>query len=124
MINSTLYHFRLQHKRFLSLRQIRRKQTQGFVLYIKYGAKLGYKSAVVRTPDNDIFVILLFLAKTIGLTIFLGIGTGKHGQIVNVSQMTESVSADKCKMVLGLYVFTGEDVTSSFKGKGKIGPLI
>ena len=93
------------------------------MLYLKYAAKLGYKSAVVRTPDTDIFVILLFHAKTIGLTIFLDIGTGKHRQIVNVTQMAESMGADKYKMVLGLYVFTGEDVTSSFKGKGKIGPL-
>ena len=91
------------------------------VLYLKYAAKLGYKSAVVRTPDTDIFVILLFHAKTIGLTVFLDTRTGK--QIVNVSQMVESMGADKYKMVLGLYVFTGEDVTSSFKGKGKIGPL-
>ena len=93
------------------------------MLYLKYAAKLGYKSAVVRTPDTDIFVILLFHAKTIGLTIFLDIGTGKHRQIVNLIQMAESMGADKYKMVLGLYVFTGEDVTSSFKGKGKIGPL-
>lgn len=93
------------------------------VLYLKYAAKLGYKSAVVRTPDTDIFVILLFYANTTGLTIFLDIGTGKHRQIVNISQMAESMGADNCKMVLGLYVFTGEDVTSSFKGKGKIGPL-
>ena len=93
------------------------------MLYLKYAAKLGYKSAVVRTPDTDIFVILLFHAKTIGLTIFLDIGTGKNRQIVNVTQMAESMGADKYKMVLGLYVFTGEDVTSSFKEKGKIGPL-
>ena len=93
------------------------------MLYLKYAAKLGYKSAVVRTPDTDIFVILLFHVKTIGLTIFLDVGTGKHRQIVNVSQMAESMGADKCKMVLGLYVFTREDATSSFKGKGKIGPL-
>ena len=25
--------------------------------------------------------------------------------------------------MLGLYVFTGKDVTSAFKGKGKVGPL-
>ena len=93
------------------------------MLYLKYAVKLGYKSAVVRTPDTDTFVILLFDAMTIGLTIFLDNGTGKHRQIVNVSQMAESMGSDKCKMVLGLHVFTGKNVTSSFKGKGKIGPL-
>ena len=29
------------------------------VLYLTYAVKLGYKSAVVRTPDTDIFFILL-----------------------------------------------------------------
>ncbi|XP_068234763.1 uncharacterized protein [Palaemon carinicauda] len=43
--------------------------------------------------------------------------------MVNISQTAESMGADKGKRVLGLYVFTGEDVTSSFKGKGNIGPL-
>ncbi len=37
--------------------------------------------------------------------------------------MAETKGADMCKIALGLYVFTGEEVTSSFKGKGKIGPL-
>ena len=93
------------------------------VLYLKYAAKLGYNSSLVRTPDTDIFVILLFYVNTIGLAIFIDIGTGKYRQIVNISQMAESMGADKSKMVFGLHVFTGEDVTSSFKGKGKIGPL-
>lgn len=93
------------------------------VLYLKYAAKIEYKSAVVRTPDTDIFVILLFYASSIALTIFIDIGIGKHRKIVNVSEMAESMGVDKCSLVLGLYVFTGEDVTSSFKGKGKVGPL-
>ena len=29
------------------------------VRYLNYAVKLGYKSAVVRTPDSDIFFILL-----------------------------------------------------------------
>lgn len=93
------------------------------VLYLKYAAKLGYKSAVVRTPDTDIFMILLHHAHSIALIIFLDIGTGKHRQIVNVSELAESKGADYCTTILGLYVFTGEDVTSAFKGKGKVGPM-
>ena len=93
------------------------------MLYLKKATKLGYKSAVVRTPDTDIFVILLFHAMTIGLTIFFDNGSGKHRQIVNVSQMAESMGADKCKIVLGLHAYTGKNVISSFKRKGKIGPL-
>ena len=32
------------------------------VLYLHYAAALGYKNAVVRTPDTDIFAILLYHA--------------------------------------------------------------
>ncbi|XP_072029165.1 uncharacterized protein [Amphiura filiformis] len=93
------------------------------VLYLKYAAKMGYKSAVVRTPDTDIFFILLHHANSIPIAIYLDTGTGKHRQIVNVSELAQSKGADYCTTVLGLYVFTGEDVTSAFKGKGKVVPL-
>lgn len=93
------------------------------VLYLKYAAKLGYKLAVVRTPDTDIFVILLHYAHSIPLIIYLDTGTGKHRQIINISELAESKGAEYCITILGLYVFTGEDVTSAFKGKGKVGPL-
>ena len=93
------------------------------VLYLNYAVKLGYKSAEVRTPDTDIFFILLHYAHSIPLTIYLDTGTGKHRQIVNVSEMSESKGADHCTTMLGLYVFTGEDVTSAFKGKRKVGLL-
>ena len=93
------------------------------VLYLNYAVKLAYKSAVVRTPDSDILFILLRYAHSILLTIYLDTGSGKHRQIVNVSELSESKGADYCTTMLGLYVFTGEDVTSAFKGKGKVGPL-
>ena len=85
------------------------------VLYLKYAVKLGYKSAVVRTPDGDILFILLHFAHVISPTIFLDVSTGKHCQIVNVSELSELKGADYCIMVLGLYVFTGEDVTSAVR---------
>ena len=70
-----------------------------------------------------IFLILLHHAHSVALTIYLDTGTGKHCQIVNVSELAESKGADYCTTVLGLYVFTREDMTSAFKGKGKVGPL-
>ena len=92
-------------------------------LYLKYAAKLGYKLAVIRTPDTDIFFILLHHAQSIALTVFLDIGTGKHLQLVNVSKAAESLEVNYCNILLGFYAFTGEDATSAFKGKGNIGQL-
>jgi hypothetical protein len=91
------------------------------VLYLKYAATL--RVAGVRTPDTDIFMILLHYAHSIALTIYLETGMGKHRQIMNVSELAESKGTDYCTTILGLYVFTGEDVAIAFKGKGKVGPL-
>ncbi|KAF3840288.1 hypothetical protein F7725_019005 [Dissostichus mawsoni] len=38
------------------------------------------------------------------------------------SKLSESLGPDYCSTLLGFYVFTGEDCTSTFKGKGKVNP--
>lgn len=68
-------------------------------------------------------MILLYHAHAIKLTVYLDTGSGKHRQLVNLSELAESLGEDYCATLLGFYVFTGEDCTSAFKGKGKIGPL-
>uniref|UniRef100_UPI00358F4B42 putative helicase MOV-10 n=1 Tax=Myxine glutinosa TaxID=7769 RepID=UPI00358F4B42 len=97
------------------------------VLYLHHAAALGYKNAVVKTTDTDIFMILLYHAHTIKLTIYLDMGSGKHRQLLNLSEFAESLRRQKgedyCATLLGFYVFTGEDCTSSFKGMGKVRPL-
>lgn len=93
------------------------------VLYLHHAAALGYKDAVVRTPDTDIFAILLYHAHAINLTIYLDTGAGKHRRLLNLSELAESLGKDYCATLLGFYVFSGEDCTSAFKGKGKVAPL-
>ena len=48
---------------------------------------------------------------------------GKHRQIINVTELAKSFEPEYCTTLLGLYIFSGEDCTSVFKGKGKVGPL-
>ena len=93
------------------------------VLYLHHAVSLGYRKAVVRTPDTDIFFILLYHAHTIDLTIYLDTGSGKHRQLINISELAESLGEEYCSTLLGYYVFSGEDCTSAFKGKGKVAPL-
>ena len=93
------------------------------VLYLHHAATLGYKNAVVRTPDTDIFVILLYHAHKIKLTVYLDTGSGKCRQLINISELSESLGEDyNCGTLLGFYVFSVEDCTGAFKGKGKVGP--
>ena len=92
------------------------------VLYLQLAVQMGYKSAVIRTPDTDIFVIQLHHAHALQITIDLDTGMGKHRRLINVSELAERRGAEYCTTILGLYVFTGEDATSAFKGK-EVGPL-
>ena len=48
------------------------------VIYLHYAKKFGLKSAVVCSPDSDVFFILLHHAHMTELTIFLDTGMGKH----------------------------------------------
>ena len=87
------------------------------VLYLKFAAQIGYKSAVVRTPDINILVILLHHAHALEITIYLDSGIGKHRRLINVCELAERRGAGYCTAILGLYVFAA---TSAFKGKGKV----
>ena len=93
------------------------------ILYLHHAENLGFKSAVVRTPDSDIFFILLLHAHDLAITIYLDTGTGKHRRLINISELADELGKDWCATLLGFYVFSGEDCTSAFKGKGKVTPL-
>ena len=93
------------------------------IIYIHHAVSKGYKSAVVRTPDTDLFFILLHHAQSVRLTIIIDIWTGKHRQLVNITELSETLEPEFCSTLLGYYVYSGEDCTSSFKGKGKIHAL-
>ena len=56
------------------------------------------------------------------LTVLLDIGSGKNRRLVNISELAVSLGEDYCAILMGFYVFTAEDCTSAFKGKGKIKP--
>jgi len=70
------------------------------VLYLHHAATLGYKDAVVRTPGTDIFVILLYHAHKIKLTVYLDTGSRKHRQLINISELAESLGEDYCGTLL------------------------
>ena len=73
-----------------------------------HAQKLGYESALVRTPDTDIFMILLHHVASINLVIYIDIGTKKR-EIINITELAGNLGAEYCTALLGLYIFTGED---------------
>ena len=93
------------------------------VLYLPHAENLRFKSAVVHIPDSDISFILLLHAHDLIITIYLDTGTGKHRKLINIGELADELGKDWSATILGFYVFSGEDCSSAFKGKGEVTPL-
>ena len=57
------------------------------------------------------------------IQILLDTGYGKYRQKFNINFLAETFGENYRSMLAGIYVFPGENVTSAFKGKRKLGPL-
>ena len=94
------------------------------VLYILYALQKGYKCAVIRSPDTDILLILLYYApKFHPLVVLFDTGKGANRRVINVTDLAEELGPAYCEALLGLHCFTGEDCNCAFKGQGKLKPL-
>ena len=94
------------------------------ILYIDYAQRNEYKYARVKSPDSDIFFILLHYANNYkNITILFDTGTGNKKRLINISELAHSLTPLYCSALLSLHVFTGCDTTSAFKGHGKLKPL-
>ena len=86
-----------------------------FVLYVMYAKTLGFKDAIIRSLNTDVFFILLYHAFEIDIRIILDTGTGKKQMLIDVSAKAKELGSEWFKVLLAIYVFTGED-----KGRVKL----
>ena len=94
------------------------------IVYMKYASSIGFQTIVVRSPDTDILVLLLHHSSLAGNSeIQFDTGSGKHRRLVNTSELADSLGEEFCECIIGFHVYTGEDCTSAFKGKGKKNPF-
>ena len=103
--------------------QIKKRQIVGLCYIL---TMLISQASVLLLLNHQIrifFFILLYHSHFINLTVYLDTGTGKHRRIINVTELGKTLKIDYCNALLGFYVFSGEDCTSAFKGKGKVTPL-
>ena len=91
------------------------------ILYCLYAQDQGYKIVHVRTPDSDIFFILLqYIDRLAGMTVLFDTVSGKHRRLINMTEVGEAYTRS---VLLALHSFRGCDTTSAFKGRGHILPI-
>uniref|UniRef100_A0A0L8H5U3 Uncharacterized protein n=1 Tax=Octopus bimaculoides TaxID=37653 RepID=A0A0L8H5U3_OCTBM len=89
------------------------------ILYWKYAKERGCKSVRVRSPDSDIFFILINHARFLErLQILFETAKGNTRRCINVTKLSVSSTPILCSALLGYHAFIGCDSTSAFKEKG------
>ena len=77
----------------------------------------------MRSPDSDVFFILLHYVQEMTITVLFDTGTGNRRRLINMSELAEDFTAEYSTALAALHVFTHCDTTSAFKGVGKVKPI-
>ena len=77
---------------------------------------------LVRSPDTDVFLLLLHFAEQIKKQLHFETGYGQQHKIIDMTTLSD-VHKLESDAILGLHVFTGCDTTSAFLKRGKMKPL-
>ena len=77
----------------------------------------------VRSPDTDVFILLLHFTSSLEQTVLFDTGTGDKRRLINVKQVAGSLGPEMSSALPALHSFTGCDTTSAFVRKGKLVPL-
>ena len=88
-----------------------------------YGSKHGYDFVRIKSPDSDVFFILLHFASHITSCILFDTGTGNNRRMLDVSKIARELGSRQSTALLSLHGLSGCDTTSAFKGIGKIKPI-
>ena len=97
-------------------------ETQIFV-HAMHAAQEGSESLLVKASDTDILVIAISVMPTlqaIGLQkLYIAFGQDRNMRLIPVHELYRSIGPEKGRGITLFHAFTGCDVVSAFRGKGK-----
>ena len=93
------------------------------IMYCKFAHDNGYECVRVRSPDSDIFFILLLYVHEMTISVLFDTGTGNKRQLINITELARYFTVQYSTALAGVHAFTHCDTTSAFKGKGKVKPI-
>jgi len=77
----------------------------------------------VRSPDTDVFVILLSYADSIPQPLIFDTGTGNKRRLLDIKAIANVLGSGVASALPGFHSFTGCDCTSAFVRRGKLKPF-
>ena len=92
-------------------------------VHARHAAQEGSKSLLVKASDTDIFVIAISVMPTlqaIGLQkLWIAFGQDRNMRWTPAHELYRSIGSEKGRGIALCHAFTGCDVVSAFRGKGK-----
>ena len=109
----------------VELRSSQEEADTRIVLHCKHMAvELSPDSTlVVRSPDTDVFILLLKFGQDILNPLLFDTGVGNKRHLLDVHKIISEVGEDICGVLPALHAYSGCDTTSAFVRKGKLAPL-
>ena len=95
-----VFDFQVSTTEIPSLRSNQEETDTRVILYVHYTKYQGFKSVVVRTPDTDIFFILLYHAHSVEIHIYIDLGVGKNRKFINVTELASELGREWCIVLL------------------------
>ena len=109
------------------LRSTQEEADTRIILHCLYAAQHHFDkssgSIVVRSPDTDVFVLLVYYSPRIHAEIVFETGTGEKLRHISVNDVHSTLGDDMAQALPAFHAFTGCDSTSSFVRRGKKCPL-
>ena len=92
-------------------------------VHARHAAKEGNRVIMIKANDTDVLVIAVTVFPTLqefGVTqLWIAFGQGHHLRWIPVHNLYVSIGVEKTRGILFFHAFTGCDVVSAFRGKGK-----
>ena len=80
-------------------------------------------TTVVRSPDTDVFILLLKFGQDILNPLLFDTGVGNKRRLLDVHKIISEAGEDICGVLPALHAYSGCDTTSAFVRNGKLAPL-
>ena len=77
----------VQRREIVELMSTHEETDTRVVIYAMYGEKEGYAAVKVRSPDTDIFFILLHHSTKIKSEVFFDTGSGNKRKLLNITKI-------------------------------------
>ena len=89
-------------------------------LYCRYCKNIVYKYIRVKSPDTDLFFILLHYAQSFTeTTVVYETGKGNKKRLINMNNIAEKFSQEECSALLGCMLLQGVTPAVPIKVLGK-----